>query len=78
MKRDDEPVRDEQPNRYFDPHFQVETAKIPTASTPQAPQTPWTDTAPTGSSTPRFSKNHTDSTTTTPAMTPLGILMTLY
>jgi len=24
----DEQVRDEQPNRYFDPHFQVETAKI--------------------------------------------------
>ena len=28
MKRDDETIRDEQPNRYFDPHFQVETAKI--------------------------------------------------
>ena len=28
MKRDDEAVRDDQPNRYFDPHFQVETAKI--------------------------------------------------
>lgn len=24
----DEPMRDEQPNRYFDPHFKVETAKI--------------------------------------------------
>ena len=28
MKRDDEAVSDDQPNRYFDPHFQVETAKI--------------------------------------------------
>jgi chemotaxis protein CheD len=28
MKREDETIRDEQPNRYFDPHFQVETAKI--------------------------------------------------
>src|SRR6187551_3621913 len=24
----DEPLRDEQPNRYFDPHFKVDTAKI--------------------------------------------------
>ena len=28
MMRDDDPLRDEQPNRYFDPHFKVETAKI--------------------------------------------------
>src|SRR5688572_4629893 len=26
--REDDPLRDEQPNRYFDPHFKVETAKI--------------------------------------------------
>src|SRR5436190_3245975 len=24
----DEPLREEQPNRYFDPHFKVDTAKI--------------------------------------------------
>ena len=28
MMPNDEPLRDEQPNRYFDPHFKVETAKI--------------------------------------------------
>ena len=28
MMRDDDPLRDEVPNRYFDPHFKVETAKI--------------------------------------------------
>ena len=28
MTREDDPLRDDQPNRYFDPHFQVETAKI--------------------------------------------------
>jgi len=28
MMRDDDPLRDEIPNRYFDPHFKVETAKI--------------------------------------------------
>jgi len=26
--RDDDPLRDEVPNRYFDPHFKIETAKI--------------------------------------------------
>ena len=28
MMRDDDPLRDEIPNRYFDPHFKIETAKI--------------------------------------------------
>ena len=28
MMPNDEPLRDEQPNRYFDPHFKVDTAKI--------------------------------------------------
>ena len=28
MKREDDPFRDDQPNRYFDPHFQIDTAKI--------------------------------------------------
>ena len=28
MKRDEDVLRDEQPNRYFDPNFRVETAKI--------------------------------------------------
>jgi len=28
MMRDDDPLRDDVPNRYFDPHFKVETAKI--------------------------------------------------
>jgi len=28
MKPDDDPLRDELPNRYFDPHFKIETAKI--------------------------------------------------
>lgn len=28
MIREDDPLRDESPNRYFDPHFQVDTAKI--------------------------------------------------
>ena len=28
MIRDDDVLRDDQPNRYFDPHFKVETAKI--------------------------------------------------
>jgi hypothetical protein len=26
--REDDPLRDEIPNRYFDPHFKIETAKI--------------------------------------------------
>lgn len=28
MMREDDPLREETPNRYFDPHFQVDTAKI--------------------------------------------------
>ena len=28
MKPEDDPLRDELPNRYFDPHFKIETAKI--------------------------------------------------
>ena len=28
MMRDDDPLRAEQPNRYFDPHFKVDSAKI--------------------------------------------------
>ena len=28
MNRDDDVLRDEQPNRYFDPHFKIDTAKI--------------------------------------------------
>ena len=55
----------------FQPTPYEPSAKIPTASTPHAPQTPCTETAPTGSSTPRFSKNHTDSTTMRPAMRPM-------
>ena len=43
----------------FQPTPYEPSAKIPTASTPNAPQTPCTEIAPTGSSTPRFSMNHT-------------------
>ena len=28
MNREDDALRDDQPNRYFDPHFQIDTAKI--------------------------------------------------
>src|SRR5919109_5233294 len=46
---------------------------MPTASTPQAPQTPWTEMAPTGSSIFFLrSQNQTDSTTMTPAIDPMA------
>src|SRR5688572_1952668 len=47
-------------------------AKMPTASTPNVPQTPWTEMAPTGSSIFALrSQKYTASTTSTPAMQPM-------
>ena len=44
----------------FQPAPYVPSANRPTASTPHAPHTPWTEIAPHGSSTsPTWSKNHT-------------------
>ena len=45
--------------------------KIPAARVPQAPQTPCTEMAPTGSSTRILSKNSTEKTTSTPATAPM-------
>ncbi len=45
--------------------------KIPAARVPQAPQTPCTEMAPTGSSIRILSKNSTEKTTSTPAMAPM-------
>ena len=42
------------------------------AKVPQAPHTPCTDMAPTGSSTLILSKKRTEKTTTTPAMNPVS------
>src|SRR5260370_42563058 len=44
---------------------------MPTESTPQIPQTPWTDIAPTGSSIPRFSQKKTEYTPRTAGIAPI-------
>jgi len=48
---------------------------MPAARVPQAPLTPCTETAPTGSSTLMWSKNSTEKTTRTPATAPIMIAL---
>ena len=62
------------PGTPFQPSPYLPSAKRPSDSTPQAPLTPWTEMAPTGSST--FSVPSTKNTatqTSTPEMAPISI-----